>query len=66
MIRLACVLALIALAVLLQMVVHLDGASAIAFCFIGLPALTLAVALYALARWRAGAFRSNTNHSQRS
>jgi hypothetical protein len=64
MIRLACVLALIALVALVQMVVHLDGGSAIVFFFIGLPTLALALALYALARWRAGAFRSATTPTQ--
>jgi hypothetical protein len=58
MIALACILALIALAILVAMVVDLSGATAILFSFVGVPVLTLAVLLYALARWRAGAFRA--------
>jgi hypothetical protein len=57
MIRLACVLALIALAALMLLVVRLDGATAIIFSFIGFPALGTALVLYGFARWRAGAFR---------
>ena len=60
MIRLACLFALIALAALVWMVTHLAGASAIGFCFVGLPALGLSLVFYAVARWRAGAFRSTT------
>ncbi len=56
MIRLACFLGLIALAALVLLVARLDGATAIVFSFVGFPALGLALALYAIARWRAGAF----------
>jgi hypothetical protein len=67
MIRLACFLGLIALAVLLLLMIRLDGATAIAFSFIGLPALSLALTVYAVARWRAGAFRFNaTLRNERS
>lgn len=58
MIRLACLFGLIALAALVQMVARLSGATAIGFTFVGLPALTLSLLCYAVARWRAGAFRS--------
>jgi hypothetical protein len=57
MMRLACVLALIALAVLVLVAVHLDGATATMFSFIGIPALAAALGLYVLQRWRTGAFR---------
>jgi hypothetical protein len=57
MIALACVLALVALGVLIAMVVGLSGATAILFSFVGIPALVLALLLYAVQRWRAGAFR---------
>lgn len=57
MIRLACLLGLIALAALVLLVVRLNGESAIIFSFVGFPALGLALILYAFARWRAGAFR---------
>jgi len=59
MIRLACLFGLIALAALGLLIVRLDGAAAIVFSFIGMPALGLALALYGAARWRAGAFRLN-------
>lgn len=55
--RLACLLALIALAALALLLVRLDGATAIVFSFIGMPALGLALVVYGIARWRAGAFR---------
>jgi hypothetical protein len=51
-IRLACLLVLIALAALLLLVVRDDGPSAIAFSFVGVPALALAIALYGLHRLR--------------
>ncbi|MEW6271152.1 MAG: hypothetical protein AB1689_17860 [Thermodesulfobacteriota bacterium] len=57
MIALACLLALVAVAIVIAMVLDLSGATAILFSFVGVPALTLALLLYALARWRAGAFR---------
>jgi hypothetical protein len=56
MIRVACLLALVALAALLLMVLNLTGATATMFSFVGLPAMGLALALYAFARWRAGGF----------
>jgi hypothetical protein len=59
MIRLACVCGLIALAILVLLVVRLEGATAIAFSFVGFPALGLAALVYAIARWRAGAFHSS-------
>ena len=57
MIRLACLLALVALAMIFPLVANLSGRTAILFSFIGMPALGLALACYGLARWRAGAFR---------
>ena len=57
--RLACVFGLIALAAMAPLVVRLDGATAILFCFVGFPALGLALGLYGAVRWRAGAFHWN-------
>ncbi len=57
MTRLACLLALIALAAMAPMLAHLDGATATLFSFVGCPALGLALVVYGVARWRAGAFR---------
>jgi hypothetical protein len=59
--RVACVLALIALAVLIVVSAHLDGATATLFSFVGIPALVAAMVLYVLQRWRAGAFHWTGN-----
>jgi hypothetical protein len=61
MIRVACLLALIALAVLILVSVHLNGATATLFSFVGIPALVAALGLYVLQRWRAGAFHATGN-----
>jgi len=61
MMRVACVLALIALAVLIVTSVYLDGATATLFSFVGFPSLAAAMGLYVLHRWRAGAFHSTGN-----
>ncbi len=50
MIRGACLLALIALGVLFVLCIQKDGAAAIAFSFIGFPALAGALAIYGLQR----------------
>jgi hypothetical protein len=56
MLRIACLLALLSLAILVLIVVRLDGATATIFCFVGIPALAAAMGLYVLQRWRSGAF----------
>jgi hypothetical protein len=61
-IRAACVLALIALAMVIVVAVHLDGFTATLFSFIGVPALGAAMGLYGLARWRVGAFRPDARN----
>jgi hypothetical protein len=58
MIRAACLLALLSLAILVLIVVRLDGATATIFCFLGIPALAVAMGLYVLQRWRSGAFHN--------
>jgi hypothetical protein len=58
MIRVACLLGLIALAILILVAVRLDGATATMFSFLGIPALVAAMGIYVLHRWRAGAFHS--------
>ena len=65
MMRLACVLALVALAALGLLLIRLDGSTAIVFSFVGIPALGLALLLYAVARWRAGAFRVQASNSNK-
>jgi hypothetical protein len=57
MTRIACLLAIVALAMIFPLVANLSGWTAILFSFVGMPALALALALYGYARWRAGAFR---------
>ena len=63
MMRVACLLALIALAILILTAVHLDGATATMFSFIGIPALAAALMLYVIQRWRVGAFRRTPRSS---
>jgi hypothetical protein len=58
MIRVACFLALIALAILVVAAVRLDGMTATMFSLLGIPALVAAIGLYMLQRWRSGAFHS--------
>lgn len=59
MIRIAALFGLVALAMLFPLVLDLSGATAILFAFVGFPALGLALLVYGIARWRAGAFRLN-------
>jgi len=59
MIRLASAFALVAIGVVLTLAVRTDGATATLYSFVGIPALAVGVLLYVVARWRAGAFRSN-------
>ncbi|MEO8604746.1 MAG: hypothetical protein ABI629_19410 [bacterium] len=58
MMRLACFFALISLVPLVLLLTRLDGATATVFSFVGFPTLGLALLLYAIARWRSGAFRA--------
>ena len=60
MIRAACLLALLSLAILVVVAVRLDGATATLFSFVGMPALAVAIGLYLLQHWRAGAFRNRS------
>jgi hypothetical protein len=60
MLHVACLLALLSLAVLVVVAVYLNGATATLFSFVGMPALAAAIGLYVLQRWRAGAFRNRS------
>jgi hypothetical protein len=60
--RAACVLAIVALCVLIVLVFDLSGATATVFMFVGCPVLAVALALYFIARWREGAFALNHAH----
>jgi hypothetical protein len=59
MIRLACFLILVSLAAVVVLAWKPGGPTAIAFTFVGLPALVLGIVVYAIQRWREGAFRNN-------
>jgi hypothetical protein len=56
MMRVAAAFGLIAVATVILIALRTDGASAIVFSFVGFPALAVALTLYGVARWRAGAF----------
>jgi len=60
MVRAACLLALLSLAIVVLVAVHLDGGTATMFSFLGIPALVAAMGLYVLHRWRIGAFRNRS------
>jgi hypothetical protein len=55
MTRLACLLGLVAMAMAILLDVRTTGPSAIWFVFAGMPALGVALLLYAAIRWRARA-----------
>ena len=65
MMRLACALALVALACVVRVAVRTDGSGAILFSFVGFPALAGALAIYAAARWRSGALRAGAGREER-
>lgn len=54
--RLAYLLILVAVAVLFPLALDLSGRTAILFVFVGFPALAVAILLYVVDQWRAGAF----------
>lgn len=55
MIRLACLLVLIALVIVAVVAVHPSGPNAILFSFIGMPALGADILVFGVKRWRDGA-----------
>ena len=55
MIRLACLLVLVALAIAANLAIHTTGPNAIRFSFVGVPALGAGILLYGIKRWRDGA-----------
>jgi hypothetical protein len=46
---------------LVLLIVDMSGATATIFSFVGMPALGLALLIYFVVRWRAGAFRVDTS-----
>jgi hypothetical protein len=57
-IRLACLLVLIALAIAVVMAIHPSGPTAILFSFVGMPALGAGLLVLGIKRWRDGALSS--------
>jgi hypothetical protein len=64
MIRLTFLLALVALGALIPLTFRLNGATAILFSFVGMPAMALALLLYGVYRWREGAFRAGVTQTR--
>lgn len=56
MIRVAYLLALLAIATIFPLVIDLSGQTAIVFMFVGFPALAVAIVIFVIERWRAGVF----------
>ena len=59
MIRLACLLVLIALVIVAFVAIDPSGPNAILFSFIGMPALGAGILLFGVKRWRDGALSEN-------
>ena len=59
MIRLACLLVLVALAIVVVTAIHPSGPTAILFSFVGMPALLAGILLFGVKRWRDGALSWN-------
>jgi hypothetical protein len=57
--RLACTLALVAVAIPAVLALQPVGWSAILLCFVGMPSLAAAIGVYLVKRWREGAFSGN-------
>jgi hypothetical protein len=60
-IRLACLLVLIALGPVVLMAIRPSGPNAILFSFVGVPALAAGVLVFGIRRWRDGAFSGREN-----
>ena len=58
MIRVACLLVLIALVIVAVLAIRPTGPNAILFSFVGMPALAAGVLLLGIKRWRDGALSS--------
>ena len=59
MIRLACLLVLVALVIAVVLAVRPTGPNAILFSFVGMPALAAGILLFGVKRWRDGALSWN-------
>ena len=59
MIRLACLLVLVALVIAVIVSTRPTGPNAILFSFVGAPALGAGVLVYGIKRWREGALSSD-------
>ena len=61
MIRLACLLVLIALVIAVVLAVNPTGPNAVLFSFVGTPALAAGIIVFGVKRWRDGALSWNRN-----
>ncbi len=61
MIRLACLLVLVALAIAVVLAVQPTGPNAVLFSFVGVPALAAGILVFGVKRWRDGALSWNRN-----
>ena len=59
MIRLACLLVLVALVIAVVLAVRPTGPNAILFSFVGMPSLAAGILLFGVKRWRDGALSWN-------
>ena len=66
MIRVAYLLALLALATIFPLVLDLSGQTAILFVFVGFPVLAVAIVIFVIEGWRVGGFTSPRGRSGRS
>jgi hypothetical protein len=64
-IRIACLLVLVALGIAVNLAVRTTGPNAILFSFVGVPALGAGVLVYGIKRWRDGALSSNHESTRR-
>jgi hypothetical protein len=58
-IRLACLLVLIALVIAVVLAIRPTGPNAILFSFVGMPALAAGILVFGVKRWRDGALSWN-------
>jgi len=65
-IRLACLLVLVALVIAVILAIDTTGPHAILFSFVGVPALGAGVLVYGFKRWRDGALSSHPNSHRES
>jgi hypothetical protein len=65
-IRLACLLVLVALVIAVILAMDPTGPNAVLFSFVGVPALGAGLLVYGIKRWRDGALSSHPNWNHES